>query len=132
MVGISTGYLCKPVLVHFRLQKLRFQVGLFHLFSFPCILIYNNQRLVIISCFILSRHRTFSFLFSEGENEELNASQKVESHSFPQHFIESKERIGLAPAAIVVSRREHYDTSSALKSLDYNRQLRSQSPAIGK
>ncbi|XP_059457848.1 uncharacterized protein LOC132187525 isoform X2 [Corylus avellana] len=76
------------------------------------------------------RHRTFSFLFSEGENEELNASQKIESHSFPQHFIESKERIGLAPAAIVVSRREHYDTSSTLKSLDYNRQLRSQSPAI--
>ncbi|XP_062154351.1 uncharacterized protein LOC133862535 [Alnus glutinosa] len=76
------------------------------------------------------RHRTFSFLFSEGENEELNASQTVDSHSFPQHFIESKERIGLAPAAIVVSRREHYDTLSALKPLDYNRHLRPQSPAI--
>ncbi|KAB1218628.1 hypothetical protein CJ030_MR3G026508 [Morella rubra] len=76
------------------------------------------------------RHRAFSFLFFEGENEELNASQTIESHSFPQHFIESKEQVGLAPAAIVVSRREPCDTSSALKSLDYNRQLRPQSPAI--
>jgi hypothetical protein len=84
------------------------------------------------SCFLFGRHRAFSFLFSEGENEELNASQTVDSHSFPQHFVDSKEQVGLAPAAIVVSRRESYDTSSALKSLDYNRQLRPQSPALGK
>jgi hypothetical protein len=70
-------------------------------------------------------------LFSEGESEELNASQSVESHSFPQHFIESREKLGLAPAAVVVSRRESYDSSLALKSLDYNRQMRSHSPAIG-
>ncbi|KAF9685247.1 hypothetical protein SADUNF_Sadunf03G0034900 [Salix dunnii] len=75
------------------------------------------------------RHRAFSFLFSEGESEELNASQSVESHSFPQHFIESREKLGLAPAAVVVSRRESYDSSLALKSLDYNRQMRSHSPA---
>ncbi|KAL0010569.1 hypothetical protein SO802_005677 [Lithocarpus litseifolius] len=76
------------------------------------------------------RHRAFSFLFFEGENEELNASQTVDSHSFPQHFMDSKEQVGLAPAAVVVSRRESYDTSSVLKSLDYNRPLRLQSPAI--
>ncbi|KAF2282993.1 hypothetical protein GH714_043055 [Hevea brasiliensis] len=66
----------------------------------------------------------------EGENEELNASQTVDSHSFPHHFIESKEQLGLAPAALVISRRETYDTSLALKSLDYNRQIRPHSPAI--
>ncbi|CAK7356612.1 unnamed protein product [Dovyalis caffra] len=76
------------------------------------------------------RHRAFSFLFSEGESEELNASQTVESHSFPQHFIESREKMGLAPAAVVASRRESYDSSLALKSLDYNRQIRPHSPAI--
>jgi hypothetical protein len=70
-------------------------------------------------------------LFSGGESEELNASQTVESHSFPQHFIESIEKLGLAPAAVVVSRRESYDSSLALKSLDYNRQIRPHSPAIG-
>lgn len=55
----------------------------------------------------------------------------MDSHSFPQHFIESKEQLGLAPAAIVVSRKESYDTSLALKSVDYNRQIRPHSPAIG-
>ncbi|XVF74670.1 hypothetical protein PTKIN_Ptkin13bG0130000 [Pterospermum kingtungense] len=76
------------------------------------------------------RHRAFSFLFAEGENEEINSSQTVESHSFPQHFMKSKEHVGLAPAAVVVTRRELYDTSSALKSLDYNRRIRPQSPII--
>ncbi|XP_022714893.1 uncharacterized protein LOC111274482 [Durio zibethinus] len=76
------------------------------------------------------RQRAFSFLFAEGENEEINSSQTVESHSFPQHFMNSKEKFGLAPAAVVVTRKELYDTSSALKSLDYNRQIRSQSPII--
>ncbi|KAI4355699.1 hypothetical protein L6164_004447 [Bauhinia variegata] len=76
------------------------------------------------------RHRAFSFLFSEGENEELNASQIVDSHSFPQHFIRLKEQVGLAPAAIVESQRESYDTGSALRQLDYNRKPRPKSPAI--
>ncbi|XP_057967869.1 uncharacterized protein LOC131157601 [Malania oleifera] len=70
------------------------------------------------------RHRAFSFLFPEGENEELSAAQIVDSHTFPQHFIESKEKVGLAPAAIVLSRRESYDTSPALTSLDVNRRPR--------
>ncbi|KAF4399712.1 hypothetical protein G4B88_022795 [Cannabis sativa] len=77
------------------------------------------------------RHRAFSFLFSEGESEELNSSQTVESHSFPQPFVESKEKLGLAPAAIVASRRESFasSTSMALQSLDSNR-LRPRSPAF--
>ncbi|KAE9453527.1 hypothetical protein C3L33_14608, partial [Rhododendron williamsianum] len=76
------------------------------------------------------RHRAFSMLFSEGESEELNASQTVDSHMFPQHYIESKEKIGLAPAAIVLSRRESYEASSVLKSLDINRRPRSNSPIV--
>ncbi|XP_021911518.1 early endosome antigen 1 isoform X1 [Carica papaya] len=76
------------------------------------------------------RHRAFSFLFKEGEYEELNDSQTVDSHCFPQHFVESKKQLGLAPAAIVVSRRDPYDPSSALKSLDCNRQIRPHSPVI--
>ncbi|GLU22146.1 hypothetical protein SLE2022_382420 [Rubroshorea leprosula] len=76
------------------------------------------------------RHRAFSFLFADGENEEINPSQTVESHSFPRHFVESKQQLGLAPAAIVVTRREPFDSSSALKSLDYNRQMRPHSPGI--
>ncbi|KAF8389034.1 hypothetical protein HHK36_025719 [Tetracentron sinense] len=76
------------------------------------------------------RNRAFSLLFSEGENEELNASQTVESHSFPQHFNETKQQISLAPAAIVLLQRDSYDASSALKSLDLNRRLRPNSPSI--
>ncbi|CAK9324609.1 unnamed protein product [Citrullus colocynthis] len=76
------------------------------------------------------RRRAFSFLFFEGENEELNTSQTVESHSFPQHFVEAKERLGFAPAAIVLSRRECYDSSSPLRSLDYNRQPRPSIPIV--
>ncbi|KAI4324695.1 hypothetical protein MLD38_030159 [Melastoma candidum] len=54
------------------------------------------------------RHRAFSFLFFEGENEEVNTSQAVDSHSFPNHFLESKERVGLAAAAMVFSRKESH------------------------
>lgn len=75
------------------------------------------------------RHRGFSFLFYEGENQELNASQIVDSHSFPQHFFGLKEEVGLAPAAIVESRREPCD-ALALRQLDYNRKPRPMSPAI--
>ncbi|XP_073309826.1 uncharacterized protein [Primulina huaijiensis] len=65
------------------------------------------------------RNRAFSWLFSDGESEEINATQTVESHIFPQHFAETKEKLGLAPAAVVLSRRESFD--NALKSLDANR-----------
>ncbi|GAV69179.1 hypothetical protein CFOL_v3_12680 [Cephalotus follicularis] len=73
-----------------------------------------------------SRHRGFSFLFAQGENEELNDSQTIESHCFPQHFSESKKLLGLAPAAIVVSRREPYDPLSS----DYNRCIRPHYPTV--
>ncbi|KAJ1429101.1 hypothetical protein SESBI_08454 [Sesbania bispinosa] len=75
------------------------------------------------------RHRAFSFLFSEGENHELNASQIVDSHSFPQHFFGLKEEVGLAPAAIIESQKESYD-ALALRQLDYNRKPRPMSPLI--
>ncbi|KAK7255292.1 hypothetical protein RIF29_28699 [Crotalaria pallida] len=75
------------------------------------------------------RYRAFSFLFSEGENHELNASQIVDSHSFPQHFIGLKQQVGLAPAAIVESRKESFD-ALALRQIDYNKKPRSMSPAI--
>ncbi|XP_073147974.1 uncharacterized protein [Henckelia pumila] len=74
------------------------------------------------------RNRAFSWLFSEGESEEINATQTVESHTFPQHFAETKGKIGLAPAAVVLSRRESFD--NALKSLDANRRPRSSTPII--
>ncbi|XP_048139363.1 uncharacterized protein LOC115738083 isoform X3 [Rhodamnia argentea] len=70
------------------------------------------------------RHRAFSFMFLEGENEEINASQTVESHSFPHHFIESRERVGLAPAAVVISRRESRDSFSNYTLTDSNRKQR--------
>ncbi|KAE9584577.1 hypothetical protein Lalb_Chr25g0279551 [Lupinus albus] len=66
------------------------------------------------------RYRAFSFLFSEGENDELNAS---DFHSFPQHFFELKEQVGFAPAAIVESRHESFD-ALALRQVDYNRKPR--------
>ncbi|KAG4947900.1 hypothetical protein AAZX31_15G011400 [Glycine max] len=75
------------------------------------------------------RHRAFSFLFYEGENQELNASQIVDSHSFPQHFFALKEEVGLAPASIVESRREPCD-ALALRQLDYNKKPMPMSPAI--
>lgn len=68
-------------------------------------------------------------MFYEGESEELNASQTVESHSFPQHFLESEERVGMAPAAVVQTRRESLDAPS--KSLDLNRRPRSNTPIVG-
>ncbi|KFK38901.1 hypothetical protein AALP_AA3G175600 [Arabis alpina] len=77
------------------------------------------------------RRRAFSFLFKEGETEELNGSQTVESHHFPQHFFESKEKFGLASAAVVVSRRDPYDPSLVLRSLDYNRQTPARKMRLG-
>uniref|UniRef100_A0A1J3EQH7 Trichohyalin n=1 Tax=Noccaea caerulescens TaxID=107243 RepID=A0A1J3EQH7_NOCCA len=77
------------------------------------------------------RRRAFSFLFKEGESEELNGSQTVESHHFPHHFVESKEKFGLASAAVVVSRRDPYDPSLVLRSLDYNRQTPAKKTRLG-
>ncbi|XP_016550258.2 uncharacterized protein LOC107850335 [Capsicum annuum] len=62
-----------------------------------------------------TRRRAFSWLFSDGECEEVNASQTVESHVFP-HLVESKEKT--------------FDSSSALKSLDINRRPRSSTPIV--
>ncbi|XP_042482680.1 uncharacterized protein LOC122063084 [Macadamia integrifolia] len=75
------------------------------------------------------RYRAFSFFFSEGESEELNDSQTVQSHTFPKHFVETRRKVGLAPAAIVLSRGESCDASSALRSFDLNRRIRPNSPA---
>ncbi|XP_042496115.1 uncharacterized protein LOC122075226 [Macadamia integrifolia] len=75
------------------------------------------------------RYRAFSFLFSEGESEELNDSQTAQSHTFPKHFVESKRKIGLAPAAIILSRGEYSDGSSTLRSIDINRRIWPSSPA---
>ncbi|CAL0325968.1 unnamed protein product [Lupinus luteus] len=72
------------------------------------------------------RYRAFSFLFSEGENHELDAS---DFHSFPQHFFELKEQVGFAPAAIVESRHESFD-ALALRQVDYNRKPRPLSHGI--
>ncbi|XP_042038506.1 myosin-9-like [Salvia splendens] len=74
------------------------------------------------------RRRAFSWLFYEGESEELNASQAVISHIFPQHFLESEGRLGLAPAAVVQTRRESLD--DPVKSLDHNRRPRSNTPIL--
>ncbi|KAL2511470.1 hypothetical protein Adt_17070 [Abeliophyllum distichum] len=106
---------------------------------FPCsrggLTVPSNLRILqwqFMSIFASSnsdfRHRAFSWLFSEGESEELNASQTVDSHTFPQHFMELKEKLGLAPAAIVLSRRGSYD--APLKSTDLNRRPRSSTPII--
>lgn len=75
---------------------------------------------------MFARHRAYSWLFSEGENE-LRAT--FDSHTFPEHFAESKEIMGLAPAAVVLSRRESCE--SPLKPLDACRRPRSSTPIIG-
>ncbi|KAI3737595.1 hypothetical protein L2E82_27603 [Cichorium intybus] len=62
------------------------------------------------------RQRGFYLLFSNGESEELNSLQTVNSHSFPQPFNESKKKLGLAPAAIVISRKESNIMTPARKS----------------
>ncbi|KAL6499401.1 hypothetical protein OROHE_026064 [Orobanche hederae] len=77
------------------------------------------------------RRRAYSWLFSEGESEEVNASQTVNSHVFPQHFLESKVKIGLAPAAVVLSRRGESSDHAPLKStLNPNRRPRSSTPIL--
>lgn len=68
-------------------------------------------------------------MFSDGGGEELNALQTVESHSFPQHFIDTEQHVGLAPAAIVSMQRN--SDPSVLKPLDINKSLRHNSPFPG-
>ncbi|KAL2927332.1 Myomegalin [Bienertia sinuspersici] len=72
------------------------------------------------------RHRAFRLLFAAGENEDLNELQNVDSHNFPQPFMESKEKLGLAPASVVRARKDSSDASSSstLRSMDINRQPR--------
>ncbi|GAB2250201.1 hypothetical protein Droror1_Dr00013560 [Drosera rotundifolia] len=76
------------------------------------------------------RKRAFSFLFANGEDEELKDWLTVDSHSFPQHFMESQEQLGLAPAALVLTRRESRRDSITLQSIDINRQGRPSTPII--
>lgn len=64
----------------------------------------------------IDRQRGFYLLFSNGESEELNSTQTVDSHCFPQPFNESQKKLGLAPAAIVVSRKESNIMTAARKS----------------
>ncbi|XP_047058138.1 uncharacterized protein LOC124664734 [Lolium rigidum] len=73
------------------------------------------------------RNRAFAFLFADGAGEELSAVQAVEAHAFPHHFSEMKNKVGLAPAAIVSARGSD---SSVLRSLDANRPVRSSYPLI--
>ena len=72
-------------------------------------------------------------MFSDGGCEELNALQTVESHTFPQPFVEMKQQVGQAPAAIVSSTQRSSEafSSSVLKPLDINRSLRHNSPFPG-
>ncbi|CAO2815343.1 unnamed protein product [Amaranthus hypochondriacus] len=77
------------------------------------------------------RNRAFRWLFASGETEELNELQNVESHNFPQPYVESKEQLGLAPAAVVRTRKELSEpSSSTLRPLDINRQPRPTTPKI--
>ncbi|KAM0932597.1 hypothetical protein DsansV1_C42g0237971 [Dioscorea sansibarensis] len=69
------------------------------------------------------RNRAFSFMFPGGGSEELNALQTIESHSFPQHFIEMQQQMGLAPAALVPSQGSLH--ASVLRPLDINRSIKS-------
>ncbi|KAG9459407.1 hypothetical protein H6P81_003915 [Aristolochia fimbriata] len=75
------------------------------------------------------RNRAFSWLFLDGENEELSGSQVVESHTFPQHFIEMEQKLGPASAAIVYTRGDM--DSIALRSIDLNRNARPNSSSFG-
>ncbi|KAH7435673.1 hypothetical protein KP509_06G074700 [Ceratopteris richardii] len=61
-----------------------------------------NQFLSVFSSKNSSfRHRAFSFFFLSGENEQLNSSKVVQGHSWPRHFRERKNKVGLAAAAFV-------------------------------
>ncbi|EPS61478.1 hypothetical protein M569_13319, partial [Genlisea aurea] len=76
------------------------------------------------------RRRGFSWLFSDGEYQELHASQTVDCHIFPQHFLEAERKQGMASAALVVCKREPFE--APLKALDFNRRPRSTTPIVGR
>ncbi|MCO5601932.1 hypothetical protein L7F22_056058 [Adiantum nelumboides] len=63
------------------------------------------------------RHRAFPFFFLSGENEQLNSCKVVQSHSWPRHFKERKNQVGLAAAALVQVQNV---SSGALQSVDTN------------
>lgn len=86
--------------------------------------------LIFDICKFHGRHRAFRMLFASGESEELNDMQTVDSHNFPQPFMEAQEQLGLALAAVVRTRKDYSD--STLRSLDINRQTRPTTPMIGK
>ncbi|KAL5975657.1 hypothetical protein ACLOJK_019983 [Asimina triloba] len=70
------------------------------------------------------------FPCSNTESEEYDVMQVVQSHVFPQHFIEKQRKVGLAPAAIVMPCGE--SDASALKPVDLNKNIRPNSLAISK
>ncbi|KAJ8452015.1 hypothetical protein Cgig2_016596 [Carnegiea gigantea] len=60
-----------------------------------------------------------------GESEELNDFQTAESHNFPQPFMESKDQLRLAPAALVRARNQSHDPPpSTMESLEINKPTR--------
>ncbi|MCO5600727.1 hypothetical protein L7F22_054842 [Adiantum nelumboides] len=63
------------------------------------------------------RHRAFPFFFLSGENEQLNSCKVVQGHSWPRHFKERKNQVGLAAAALVQVQNV---SSGALQSVDTN------------
>lgn len=75
------------------------------------------------------RQRAFSSMFFSGKSEPLNKFTVVDCHSWPQHFLEKKKQVGLAPAAIVRVQRE---VDNALKPLNMNRTLVAAGPFTGK
>jgi hypothetical protein len=66
------------------------------------------------------RQRAFASMFFSGKSEQLNKFTVVDCHSWPQHFLEKKKQVGLAPAAIV---RVQKEVDNTLKPLNMNRLL---------
>lgn len=66
------------------------------------------------------RQRAFASMFFSGKSEQLNKFTVVDCHSWPQHFLEKKKQVGLAPAAIV---RVQKEVDNPLKPLNMNRLL---------
>lgn len=63
------------------------------------------------------RHRAFSFFFSAGENEQINSNKVIQGHSWPRHFRDRKNQVGLAAAALVPVPKA---PEGALRSLNTN------------
>ncbi|XP_020577981.1 uncharacterized protein LOC110023095 [Phalaenopsis equestris] len=71
------------------------------------------------------RSRAFSFFFLDG-GEGLECLQNFNLHGFPQKFLDSKRKLGLAPAAIVSSQIS--SERMTLKAMDFNRPLAHKPP----